>query len=81
MILVVGDYKAKLVKDDHETVYESIRVYELRFVDKKTRKFDVIDKPSDIAVTGVVARDSISAGDRKGSCHGTLRDNEVFGSR
>jgi hypothetical protein len=42
MILVVGDYKAKLVKDDHETVYESIRVYELRFVDKKTRKFDVI---------------------------------------
>jgi hypothetical protein len=41
-ILALGDYKAKLVKDEHETVYDSVRVYEFLFVDKKTRKFDVI---------------------------------------
>jgi hypothetical protein len=41
-ILALGDYKAKLVKDEHETVYDSTRAYEFLFVDKKTRKFDVI---------------------------------------
>jgi hypothetical protein len=40
--MALGDYKAKLVKDEHETVYDSVRVYEFLFVDKKTRKFDVI---------------------------------------
>jgi hypothetical protein len=40
-LLALGDYKAKLVKDDHKTPYESIRMYEFQFPDKKTRKFAV----------------------------------------
>ena len=41
-LLALGDYKAKLVRDDHKTTYESYQEYELLFPDKKTRKFDVI---------------------------------------
>lgn len=41
-ILGLGDYKAKLVKDEHKTTYDSIRVYEFLFADKKTRRFEVI---------------------------------------
>jgi hypothetical protein len=40
-ILALGDYKAKLVKDDHKTVYDSMRIYEFLFADKKTRRFEV----------------------------------------
>jgi len=40
-LLALGDYKAKLVKDDHKTPYESIRMFEFQFPDKKTRKFTV----------------------------------------
>ena len=40
-LLALGDYKAKLVKDDHKTPYESSRTYEFLFPDKKTRKFFV----------------------------------------
>ena len=40
-LLALGDYKAKLVRDDHKTPYESIRMYEFQFPDKKTRKFAV----------------------------------------
>jgi hypothetical protein len=40
-LLALGDYKAKLVKDDHKTPYESIRMYEFQFSDKKARKFAV----------------------------------------
>jgi|SRR5271165_2151212 len=40
-LLVLGDYKAKLVKDEHKTAYESAREYEFLFLDKKTRKFMV----------------------------------------
>jgi hypothetical protein len=41
-LLVLGDYKAKLVKDDHRTTYDSYQVYEFLFPDGKTRKFDVV---------------------------------------
>jgi hypothetical protein len=41
-LLAVGDYKARVVKDDHRTAYESNRIYELVFTDKKTRKFTVV---------------------------------------
>jgi hypothetical protein len=41
-LLVLGDYKAKLVKDEHRTTYDSYQVYEFLFTDGKTRKFDVV---------------------------------------
>jgi hypothetical protein len=41
-LLALGDYKAKLVKDEHRTTYDSYQVYEFLFPDKKTRKFDVV---------------------------------------
>jgi hypothetical protein len=41
-LLALGDYKAKLVKDEHKTTYLSRRVYEFIFPDKKIRKFTVV---------------------------------------
>jgi hypothetical protein len=41
-LLVLGDYKAKLIKDEHKTAYDSSQVYEFLFPDKKTRKFRVV---------------------------------------
>lgn len=41
-LLALGDYKAKLVRDDHRTPYDSYQVYEFLFADKKTRKFEVV---------------------------------------
>lgn len=41
-LLALGDYKAKLVRDDHRTTYDSYRVYEFLFPDNKTRKFVVV---------------------------------------
>jgi hypothetical protein len=41
-VLALGDYKAKLVQDEHKTAYESSETYELLFPDKKTRKFMVV---------------------------------------
>lgn len=38
-LLALGDYKAKLVKDEHKTTYDSYQVYEFLFPDKKTRQF------------------------------------------
>jgi hypothetical protein len=43
-LLALGDYKAKLVKDEHKTTYESYQEYELLFPDKKTRKYLVISQ-------------------------------------
>lgn len=40
-LLALGDYKAKLVKDEHSE-YDSVRVYEFLFSDKKTRKFEIV---------------------------------------
>jgi hypothetical protein len=41
-VLALGDYKAKLVRDEHKTTYDSIQVYEFLFTDNKTRTFEVI---------------------------------------
>lgn len=41
-LLLPGDYKAKLVQDQHKTAYESSQAYEFLFPDKKTRKFIVV---------------------------------------
>jgi hypothetical protein len=41
-LLALGDYKAKLVKDEHQTAYESDQEYEFLFPDNKTRKFEVV---------------------------------------
>jgi hypothetical protein len=41
-ILALGDYKAKLVKDEHPTAYESTQQYEFLFPDNKTKKFTVV---------------------------------------
>jgi hypothetical protein len=41
-LLALGDYKAKLVKDEHQTPYESYQEYEFLFPDNKTRKFEVV---------------------------------------
>jgi hypothetical protein len=41
-LLVLGSYKARLVKDDHSKPYLSSRVYELQFPDGTTERFDVV---------------------------------------
>jgi hypothetical protein len=41
-LLALGDYKAKLVKDEHKGTYDSLQVYEFLFPDQKTRKFTVV---------------------------------------
>lgn len=40
-LLALGDYKAKLVKNDHQTAYDSFQVYEFLFPDK-TRPYVVV---------------------------------------
>ena len=40
-LITLGDYKAKLVKDEHQTPYLSTQEYELLFPDNKTRRFSV----------------------------------------
>jgi hypothetical protein len=41
-LLALGDYKAKLVKDEHKTTYDSSQTYELVFADRKTRRFEMV---------------------------------------
>ncbi len=41
-LLALGDYKAKIVQDQHKTAYESSQAYEFLLPDKKTRKFIVV---------------------------------------
>jgi hypothetical protein len=41
-LLALGDYKAKLVKDEHKNGYDLLKVYEFLFADKKTRQFELI---------------------------------------
>jgi hypothetical protein len=41
-LLALGDYKAKMVKDEHKTTYDSLQVYEFLFPDNKTRRFEVV---------------------------------------
>jgi hypothetical protein len=40
-LLALGDYKAKLVENDHPTAYDSVQVYEFLFPDK-TRPYLVV---------------------------------------
>lgn len=40
-LLALGDYKARLVRDEHKTTYESRQEYEFVFPDKTTKKFHV----------------------------------------
>ena len=40
-LLTPGDYKARLVRDEHLSAYEASQEYEFQFPDKKTRKFFV----------------------------------------
>ena len=42
VLLVPGDYKAKLIRDDHKNAYDSFQVYEFLFPDGKTRKYDLV---------------------------------------
>jgi hypothetical protein len=41
-LLAPGDYKAKLITDEHPTAYNSYQEYEFLFPDKKTRRFEVV---------------------------------------
>jgi hypothetical protein len=41
-LLRVGDYSAKLIEQNNANSYELNQVYEFKFADGKTRKFDVI---------------------------------------
>ncbi|HVM91960.1 MAG TPA: hypothetical protein VMT67_04060 [Terriglobales bacterium] len=40
-LLALGDYKAKLVTDEHKNAYDSFQTFEFEFPDKKLRKFMV----------------------------------------
>ena len=41
-VLALGDYKAKLVSDEHKSEYEFSRVYEFLFPDQRTRRYTVV---------------------------------------
>jgi hypothetical protein len=43
-LLALGDYKAKLVQDQHKSAYESSQAYEFLFPDNTTRKFTVVGR-------------------------------------
>ncbi|HTS38158.1 MAG TPA: hypothetical protein VMH04_20955 [Candidatus Solibacter sp.] len=40
-LLALGDYKARLVTDEHKTAYDSTQIYEFLLPDKKLRRFEV----------------------------------------
>ena len=41
-LLATGDYKAKLIKDEHKSSYESSKTYEFLLPDKRKMKFNVV---------------------------------------
>jgi hypothetical protein len=41
-LLAIGDYRAKLIKDEHRGTYDSYRIYELLLPDNKTRQFRLV---------------------------------------
>jgi hypothetical protein len=44
-LLVLGDYKARIVKDDHgKGAYDRWQVYEFQFPDHKTRQYLVVEQ-------------------------------------
>jgi hypothetical protein len=43
-LLRIGDYKAKISKDETTRAYEYKRAYEFLFPDGQTRRYDVVDE-------------------------------------
>ena len=41
-LLALGDYPAKLVRDEHKTAYQTMQEYELQFPDGKAEKFTLV---------------------------------------
>jgi len=41
-LLDLGDYKARLIRDEHPNAYDSRQVYEILFPDQKTGRFWVV---------------------------------------
>ena len=41
-VLRVGDYKARIVKDESARAYEYLRTYQFQFADGKTRQYTVV---------------------------------------
>lgn len=41
-LLAIGDYKARILRDDHKNSYQVIRVYEFLFPDNSTKRFEVV---------------------------------------
>jgi hypothetical protein len=41
-LLLPGDYKAKLIRDDHKNGYDSFQIFEFLFPDGKTRKYYLV---------------------------------------
>ena len=41
-LLAPGDYKAKLIRDEHQTTYDSYQIYQFLFPDHKARNFIVV---------------------------------------
>ena len=41
-LLRLGDYKAKLIADQHKNSYEVYQEYEFQFSDGKTKKFELV---------------------------------------
>jgi hypothetical protein len=44
-LLHLGDYQARMKKEYSENSYESLRIYEIKFADGKTRTFWVTEEP------------------------------------
>src|SRR5450432_807837 len=42
VLLIPGDYKAKLIRDVHKNAYDSFQIYEFLFSDGKTRKYFLV---------------------------------------
>ena len=42
ILLLPGDYKAKLIRDAHKNTYDSFQDYEFLFPDGKTRKYFLV---------------------------------------
>jgi hypothetical protein len=42
VLLIPGDYKAKLIQDEHKNAYDSFQFYEFLFPDGKTRKYYLV---------------------------------------
>jgi hypothetical protein len=42
VLLALGDYKAKLAKDERKSPYDSVQIYEILLDNNKTRKFQVV---------------------------------------